>query len=182
VATVQKFGANNRFSENTADIIPDVLRRFFPDILTVTNLPAADSVAQKVGFDTSVVLNSGRHFFIDFKIRTKDFGDILFEYRFDEADGSRAVGYCEKIHLQNCFLLSYFQDTGRAELLEMGTYRMLWKKHKSEWLERARRGERGFITTSSDSFGRGGVVYTRQLLAIPRSEYFSKMMELGEKR
>jgi hypothetical protein len=183
VALINTFGANQRLSDQSAAEIPEVIKRFFSDVLTITPVPAAASVAQKVGLDVTVLLASGRLITIDFKIRKPDYHDILFEYGIYEANGEFTAGYVNKSHLRNDFLLSYFQDSKRAELLEMGVYRQLWQIYGSVWVRKGMFGERGFShKMSAARSGRDGKIYTRYLVTVPRSEYFSRMMELGEKR
>jgi hypothetical protein len=182
MALINTFSANQKLSEQSAAEIPEVIKRFFPDVLTITPVPASASVAQRVGLDVTVLLASGRLITIDYKIRERDYNDILFEYGIYEANGEFSAGYVNKAHLQNDFLLSYFQDTGRGELLEMATHRKLWQLHGSEWVRKGMFGERGYSHKMSAARGRDGKIYTRYLVTVPRTEYFSKMMTLGEKR
>ena len=179
MALVNTFTANQRFSEHSAAAIPEVIKRFFPDVLTITEVPASASPAQKIGYDVTILLASGRFLAIDYKIRKHDYNDILFEYAMHEADGTFIPGYVNKAHLRNDFLLSFFQDTGRAELLEMGTYRQLWQRYGSEWIRRGLFGERGYSHKFSPARGRNGEIFSRYLVTIPRAEYYEKMMQLG---
>jgi hypothetical protein len=178
VATVQKFGVNDRFSQRHTADIERVLSRYFCDIAGVLHVPAENSPAQRLGIDILIMLRSGRTLTLDYKTRRGTFTDIMLYYENIEADGRRTPGLITDDSLQMDYLLFYFPDTGRSELLDFGFLRQLWRLHSGEWLERAAAGESGFLHRESESSGRNGI-YKRQLLFIPRAEYWRKLYNLG---
>jgi hypothetical protein len=177
-ATVQKFGENERYSQQYAGDIERILARYFCDIAGVLHVPAESSPVQKLGIDILLMLRSGRTLTIDYKTRRGTFTDIMLYYENIEADGRRTPGLITDDNLQMDYLLFYFPETGRAELLDMGLTRQLWRLHSGEWLKRAAVGESGFMLRESESSGRAGI-YKRQLLFIPRAEYWRKLYNLG---
>jgi len=175
---VQKFGVNERYSQCHAGDIERILSRYFCDIVGVLHVPGESSPVQRLGVDILLMLRSGRTLTIDYKARRGSYDDIMLYYGNIEADGRKTPGIVTDDTLQMDYLLFYFSDTKRSELLDFGLLRQLWRLHSGEWLRRAANREGGFMLRESESSGRNGI-YRRQLLFIPRNEYWRKLNNLG---
>lgn len=78
--TVHNFDESLAYSHSQSDQPwwQQVYRQAFPDMVSMVDL-RADGWHQRAGRDRAIILSSGRALYIDEKVRTRDYGDMLLE-------------------------------------------------------------------------------------------------------
>lgn len=151
--TVNDFGERLRYSHGQSDAPywPAVYRQAFPDMVHLLDL-RHDGWHQRAGRDRAVILESGRSVYIDEKVRSQDYQDILIEvWSTYPKNGSRpypvtagaAPGWGVKP--LDCDFLAYaFERSRICYLLPFLGIRAAWAKHGAMWRSKATNDEGGF--------------------------------------
>lgn len=108
----------------------DAYRQYFPDMVTQTPI-RRDCLAQRLGMDRLIVLQSGATVAIDEKKRAENWKDVLLEYIANDRSG--APGWIEK-DLQIDYIAYAFMPSHKVYLLNWLLLRRAWKLNKTLWL------------------------------------------------
>jgi hypothetical protein len=108
----------------------EVYKKAFVDFESMIDL-RADGEHQRAGIDRMVVLSSGSYFYIDEKIRFKNYGDILLEYWSNQE--RKIPGWvCKPLR---CHYIAYaIAPAGVCYLLPVIQLQAAWRKHGAEWI------------------------------------------------
>ena len=151
--TVNDFGERLRYSHGQSDAPywPAVYRQAFPDMVHLLDL-RHDGWHQRAGRDRAVILASGRSVYIDEKVRSKDYQDILIEV-WSTYPKTGAIPYPLTpgaapgwgVKPLDCDFLAYaFEHSRICYLLPFLGIRAAWAKHGAMWRSKATDEEGGF--------------------------------------
>lgn len=129
----------------------EVYRQAFPDMVHLLDL-RHDGWHQRAGRDRAVILSSGRSVFVDEKVRSKDYDDILIEvWSAYPLTGHRPYGPVVTaapgwgVKPLDCDFLAYaFEQARTCYLLPFLGIRAAWAKHGRMWIGKATAKEDGF--------------------------------------
>lgn len=133
-------------------------RKAFPSFHSMMSV-RDDGWAQRGGIDRVILLKSGKHIYVDEKVRSKAYPDILLE-RWSDRE-RQTPGWIQK-DLATDFIAYAFVPTQTCYVLPFIQLRAAWLIHGRDWIERAERGENGFRATLAKNLG-----YTTESIAIP---------------
>jgi hypothetical protein len=160
-------------SQSDADYWEEVYRQAFPDFHTMLDL-RHDGWHQRAGRDRAVILSSGKSVFIDEKVRSETYGDILIEvwsqYPRTGTDPFPSVrgavpGWAVKP--LDCDWLAYaFETTQTCHMFPFLGIRAAWAKFGAMWSIRASNRESGFrwIVARNRSYNTVGIGVPLQAL------------------
>jgi len=151
--TVHGFDERLAYSHDQADAPywPEVYRQAFPDMVHSLDL-RHDGWHQRAGRDRAIILTSGRSVFIDEKVRSEAYDDILVEVWSRYPPGGskpyRQVATAEPgwgVKPLDCDFLAYaFEPSRTCFLFPFLGIRAAWAKHGSMWRGKATSNEGGF--------------------------------------
>jgi hypothetical protein len=151
--TVHGFDERLAYSHDQADAPwwPEVYRQAFPDMVHLLDL-RHDGWHQRAGRDRAVILTSGRSVFIDEKVRSEAYDDILIEvwsrYPLGGSKPYRSIATAEPgwgVKPLDCDFLAYaFEPSRICFLFPFLGIRAAWAKHGSMWRGKATASEGGF--------------------------------------
>lgn len=158
--TVHDFNRSLAFSHDQADAPwwDTVYRRAFPDLATVVDL-RHDGWHQRAGRDRAVMLSSGQTIYVDEKVRSETYEDILIEvwsvYPKNGVVPYRTVagavpGWARKP--MGCDWLAYaFVPARTCYLFPFLGVRAALEKHSAIWIQKATDREIGFRWVVADN-------------------------------
>jgi len=137
--------------QSDASYWEEIYRQAFPDMHSMLDL-RHDGWHQRAGRDRAVILTSGRSIFIDEKVRSGAYSDILVEVwsqyprngvaPYPEVSGA-VPGWAVKP--LDCDWLAYaFEPTSTCHLFPFLGIRAAWAKHGGTWSVRASERGKGF--------------------------------------
>lgn len=138
----------------------DIYRKLFPDLKDMVYV-GHDGWAQRQGIDRIVFLNTGRIYYINEKVRYKDYGDILIEFISNSKE--MTSGWAEKDLICD-FILYVVLPSKKALLIPYQSFKRLWKKYRDLWIEKYR--------SSSPNEG-----YDTLNVHVPKEEFFTALRE-----
>jgi len=129
----------------------EVYRQAFPDMIHSLDL-RHQGWHQNAGRDRMIVLNSGRSIYVDEKVRTEAYDDILFEVwstypKNGRAPFRRVPGASEGWGIKplDCDFLAYaFEPSRTCYLFPFLGLRAAWAKHAPMWIGKATDNEGGY--------------------------------------
>lgn len=151
--TVHDFDRQLEYSHGQSDAPywQEVYQQAFPDMVHLLDL-RHDGWHQRAGRDRAIILASGRSIFVDEKVRSKDYQDILVEvwsayplagHKPYPPHASARPGWGVKP--LDCDFLAYaFERSRTCYLLPFLGIRAAWKKHAAMWIGKASTREGGF--------------------------------------
>ena len=113
----------------SADFWQEVYRNLFPKHEAFIR-HSCDGDHQRLGIDTTVIMENSKTFTIDEKIRYKDYRDILLE-EYSDVDRNVA-GWVVKPLLCD-YILFAILPAGKAYLLPTRQLQQAWRTHGQEW-------------------------------------------------
>jgi hypothetical protein len=151
--TIHDFGQQLAYSHSRADAPywPEIYRQAFPDMATCLDL-RHDGWHQRAGRDRAIVLTSGRMIYVDEKVRSENYDDILIEVwsqyplagdkPYPHLAGAVAGWGTKPL---DCDFLAYaFERSQVCYLLPFLGIRAAWQKHGAMWRGKAQHQEGGF--------------------------------------
>lgn len=151
--TVHDFDDQLAYSHRQADAPywEEVYKRAFPDMVTSLDL-RHEGWHQRAGRDRAIILSSARMIYIDEKVRSRAYDDILIEvwskYPVDGREPYRRVPAAVEgwgVKPLDCDFLAYaFEPIKTCFLFPFLGVRAAWAKHASMWIGKATRREDGF--------------------------------------
>lgn len=125
-----------------------VYRKAFPTFASM-HIVRKDGWAQRGGIDRVILLESGKHIYVDEKVREKDWPDILLEYYSDR--DRKIPGWIAK-DLACDYLAYAFLPSRRCYLLPFQSLRRCWQQYRHEWVRRftppVEAQNNGYVTVS----------------------------------
>lgn len=147
------FALSLEYSHRQADqpYWQEVYKQAFPDMMTTLDL-RHDGWQQRAGRDRAIVLSSGRMIFVDEKVRTESYPDILVEvwstYPKNGTEPYRPVPVAKEGWGQkplDCDFMAYaFEPTQICHLIPFLGLRAAWAKRHLEWIDKAALRADGF--------------------------------------
>lgn len=128
-----------------------------------------DGWAQRGGIDRVVILASGKHLWIDEKVREKDYPDVLLE-RWSDRD-RKSPGWIQK-ELACDYIAYAFVPTQRCYLLPFQELRRVWLNNGKEWIDLAEKERIGFRIVLANNGS-----YVTESVAVPTEILLSKITE-----
>ena len=168
--TIHSFAESLALSKKHEDAPwwPAIYGRAFPGYLSAVSVKN-DGWAQRGGIDRVITLSSGKAVWIDEKVRSKSYGDILLETWSDTLH--KKPGWMQK-DLACDFIAYAFIPDSRCYLLPFLTLRAAWLKFGREWIASASKNECGFRFVDSKNHG-----YVTRSIAVPIQKLLSAMSE-----
>jgi len=112
----------------------EVYQKAFVGLIGVHSI-RQDGWAQRAGIDRLIVLKSGKHFYVDEKVREKNYQDILIERWSDEA--RRIPGWIQK-DLACDYIAYAIAPTQICYLLPFQQLRKAWISEGKQWMKKYR--------------------------------------------
>ena len=151
------------FSERheDADWWERVYREAFPAFATMFSVRYDERYkwAQLAGIDRVVCLANGRSFYVDEKVRSVRYDDILLEQYSDLEQHN--PGWMQK-ELASDYIAYAFTTDGTCYLLPFQGLRRAWLQNGSEWIRMAKANCRGFRVVDAKNR-----TYTTRSIAVP---------------
>lgn len=138
----------------------DVYKEYFPGIAHITST-VDNKILQKQGVDRIVILENGREYRIDEKIRFENYPDFCLEYWSDFE--SRTPGWMDK-PLAIEFLCYAFVPSKTCYVLPWMELQRVWSRAKDRWIKKYR----PIYAKNEDQFN--GRIYTTKSVAVPINE------------
>lgn len=128
---MNNFRAQLQETKDADPRVRQIIQRFFPSATTIQI--CEDLELQAKGVDHIVTLSSGKILFIEEKIRTTSWQDVLLETVSVDATG--APGWIVKEGMLTDYLLYIFTGT-RAYLYPWELLKIAWARNGEAWLKR----------------------------------------------
>lgn len=144
-----------------------VYRKAFVDFDCMT-VVQKDGVSQRSGIDRAIHLTSGKTLWVDEKVRSTEYNDILLEYWSVEG---RSLGWVAK-ELLTDYIAYAFVQSQRCYLIPFLPLRQAWRKHGSLWKRMGERRIEGFKEIRAQNPG-----YVTVSVAVPIPVLFKAIHE-----
>lgn len=147
--TVHNFAESLKRSNAEADspIWNAIYKKAFPTLATAMCV-RHDGWAQRGGIDRVITLSSGKTLYVDEKVRSVDYGDVLLEYW---SNLERAIpGWIAK-DLACDFIAYAVVPSQKCFLLPFHSLRLAWRNNKDRWVKDYKKvvADNGSYTTVS---------------------------------
>lgn len=151
----------------------DVYRAAFPAFGGMVRVKD-DGWGQRGGVDRAITLTSGKTLYVDEKVRTKEYDDILLEVWSDR--DAKTLGWVRK-DLACDFIAYAFVQSCRCYLLPFQTLRKCWENDGAIWWRMAKERIPGHQIVEANNRSAGRRPYTTVSITVPTNELMDAMKD-----
>jgi len=130
-----------------------------------------DGWAQRAGIDRVITLRSGRTFYVDEKVRKKDWPDVILE-RWSDRE-RRSPGWIQK-PLAIDYMAYAYVPSRTCLLFPFELLQRSWRLNGRMWVDQAEKKAGGYSVILAEN-SENGRDWTTESIGVPREDLFSAM-------